>query len=561
MVLSLGLRSRKWPEEPARHARYTTPSRETGLLSPPSARGLIEKQTVNMGRNREAFRDVDLGSTGYQYLENMATGYWYSQALFAALELEVFTLIEAGATTTSELAQKAQCRENELLRLLQALEGLRLLIGADGIWMNGPAARRHLVIGSPGYLGEFFLYRQYMQQRWLSLTERVRGTKKATENLDYKERNLRYVRAMDHLARQKACEITGIIGRLEPPGPILDVGGGAGAFVRSLLAKENEGRTAVRGVLFDIPEVIAAAQTLYPDADSWRGITRISGDFRSHSFTHRYGAVILSNFLHAYAPAEANELLHKALGLVEDDGIVLIQDYFPDRRGAVAEKGALYDLCMMVNTFNGVCHTAKTICGWLQESGIERMTVLDLETDSSLILAGGPARHHSRTARWPDLAYTLGFDQAMLIGPDDVVTAPWVEMKCRFGCKNFDRNLQCPPYAGDYTTTRTLLNSYTSILLVQGQPPGTKFHDMLLELERQAFLSGAHKALAFGAGPCTLCEQCPGKGACRHPERARPAMEAAGIDVYATVHKQGWHLEPVREKDGFVKYFGLLLIQ
>ncbi|MHB1404198.1 MAG: methyltransferase family protein, partial [Desulfitobacteriaceae bacterium] len=31
---------------------------------------------------------------GPQYLEDLATGYWFSEALFTAVELEVFTILE-----------------------------------------------------------------------------------------------------------------------------------------------------------------------------------------------------------------------------------------------------------------------------------------------------------------------------------------------------------------------------------------------------------------------------------------------------------------------------------
>ena len=65
----------------------------------------------------------------------------------------------------------------------------------------------------------------------------------------------------------------------------------------------------------------------------------------------------------------------------------------------------------------------------------------------------------------------------------------------------------------------------------------------------------------FGAGPCPVCAECPEDGNCRHPEQARPAMEASGIDVYQTVKNAGLRLEPVTERDGYVKYFGLLLLE
>ncbi|HBG19727.1 MAG TPA: hypothetical protein DDY32_10780, partial [Desulfobulbaceae bacterium] len=56
------------------------------------------------------------------------------------------------------------------------------------------------------------------------------------ENLDYRERNFRYVRAMDVLARQKAREIVDRLPLAMLSGPVLDVGGGAGSLLRALQA-------------------------------------------------------------------------------------------------------------------------------------------------------------------------------------------------------------------------------------------------------------------------------------------------------------------------------------
>jgi hypothetical protein len=43
--------------------------------------------------------------------------------------------------------------------------------------------------------------------------------------------------------------------------------------------------------------------------------------------------------------------------------------------------------------------------------------------------------------------------------------------------------------------------------------------------------------------------------------KARPSMEACGIDVYETSRNAGFRIEPVREKSDYVKYFGLLLME
>ena len=65
-------------------------------------------------------------------------------------------------------------------------------------------------------------------------------------------------------------------------------------------------------------------------------------------------------------------------------------------------------------------------------------------------------------------------------------------------------------------------------------------------LERQAYQDGYHLAMGFGGGSCKdyLCKgmicQFLDSGRCRFPHRARPAMEAVGMDVVALINKVGW---------------------
>lgn len=513
------------------------------------------------------FAKGDPAACGLQFLENVATGYWYSQVLFTAIEIDLFSHLEKGITEIGTIATAIDCRSDELTRLLRALEKIKLVVRHEELWMNSIAASRYLVRDKKEYMGEFLLYRQYMQANWQGLTERVRGRKEVVPEPGYEERNFRYVRAMDSLVRQKAGEIAQLFAKVQLDGPVLDVGGGAGSLLRAIRDRyrgDPPGSRHFTGELFELAEVIAAAKKLYPHPDDWQDIGTVSGDFRLHEFNSRFAGVILSNFLHAYGPEEAGQLLIKALSLVDDGGFILIHDYFPDRSAVVEEKGALYDLCMMLNTYNGSCHEISKIRQWLQKSGSAgdmRVSIHDLPTDSALILIGGSAEWHSGEDVWLEAARELGFDKFTPISPARVVTAPWVSQKCRYGCKGFGTNLQCPPHTQSADETRKLLDCYSTALLVQGQPPGRDFHAQLLDLEKRTFLKGYHKALVYSAGPCNLCPSCPEDEVCRNPEQARPAMEACGIDVYETVRAAGWNLEVVQNPGDFVKYIGLLLVE
>ena len=153
----------------------------------------------------------------------------------------------------------------------------------------------------------------------------------------------------------------------------------------------------------------------------------------------------------------------------------------------------------------------------------------------------------------------IGAREAKIIDPKTVETAPWVRWKCQFGCGGYNSSLMCPPHAPTPEETRKVLDSYKKALLFEAGRLDTK--EIAVKMEREAFLSGYYKAFGLGAGPCRLCDSCSFDQGCRHPDEARAAMEACGIDVFATVRKHGFTIQVVKTYNNPQHYFGLVLIE
>lgn len=153
----------------------------------------------------------------------------------------------------------------------------------------------------------------------------------------------------------------------------------------------------------------------------------------------------------------------------------------------------------------------------------------------------------------------LGAKEAKVIQPLTVVTADWVRLKCQFGCDGYGSSLCCPPKSPTPEQTRRTLDGYQAAVLAHFGAEGHVTNSMAT-LEREVFLQGYHKALALGAGPCNLCRSCPEEG-CKHPDKARPSMEACGIDVFSTARNNGYPIQVVLDESSEQNYYGLLLIE
>ncbi len=169
-----------------------------------------------------------------------------------------------------------------------------------------------------------------------------------------------------------------------------------------------------------------------------------------------------------------------------------------------------------------------------------------------------PTKGSPRLTAFVKRARELGAIEAKVIAAETVVTAPWVRMKCQFGCSGWGSSLCCPPHTPTPDVTAGVIACYTRALLIHCAAR-TRPTKIVAALEREIFLSGFYKALAFGSGPCRLCRACDFEG-CIRPDDARPSMEACGIDVFATARANGFPIEVVRDETSDQNYYGLVLI-
>jgi predicted metal-binding protein len=158
-------------------------------------------------------------------------------------------------------------------------------------------------------------------------------------------------------------------------------------------------------------------------------------------------------------------------------------------------------------------------------------------------------------------AVELGAKKAKIIAASSVKTAPWVRYKCQFGCDGYGGCLTCPPNSPTPEQAQKIIDSYSKAILIH-TPSGWKadISGIVSKLEREAFLAGYYKAFGMGAGPCRLCRICDWKNGCRHADKARPAMEACGIDVFQTARNNGFTINTVNSFQCKASYFGLVLI-
>jgi len=162
--------------------------------------------------------------------------------------------------------------------------------------------------------------------------------------------------------------------------------------------------------------------------------------------------------------------------------------------------------------------------------------------------------------------------EARVIHPGSVITAHWVRLKCQFGCARYGKGYCCPPDTPTPDEMKKVLSSYQRAILFHAELPRIEgenrkrslgsFVEAVVNLEGEMFKNGYYKVMAILAGPCGLCEECAKTAGepCRFRQRARPSMEACGIDVYATARGNGFPIQPLKEKTETQNNYCLLLV-
>jgi predicted metal-binding protein len=137
-------------------------------------------------------------------------------------------------------------------------------------------------------------------------------------------------------------------------------------------------------------------------------------------------------------------------------------------------------------------------------------------------------------AKLEAFALEKGAVKAVRIPIDKVVVDERVYYKCLYGCPSVGSSKMCPPNTPLPRDFERALRKFEWGILVQTRP--RDITDMVVAVEREAFLLGHYLALGLKGGSCFLCSECTGDDEpCRYPDKARPSMEALGIDVFATL--------------------------
>nr|WP_320010717.1 class I SAM-dependent methyltransferase [uncultured Desulfobulbus sp.] len=296
-----------------------------------------------------------VGASFLQF-SDLLTSYRLGIVLMLVEKIGLVKMLGEQGATSEQLCEQLGWNGAYGQRFFDCLCRLGLLEIKAERYFPGSFSQRFLTPGACAYQGGTLSFEQQLLQSWMQLEPTLQAGNRiyATEDKTPEELNQafrRYLGAMDEAACQRAAEVIAALGHLPQKGTILDLGGGSGAYLAQFLT-QNPSWSAI---FCDLDQVVSAAlqgrlapfapritpcrcNLLAEDARELKAIKDQSCDL-----------VLLSNLIHCQGSKETAGIIRLAAQKTAGSGVLLLHDFFSD----CGWRDALYDLHMMLNTYNG----------------------------------------------------------------------------------------------------------------------------------------------------------------------------------------------------------------
>lgn len=288
-----------------------------------------------------------------QALLRMISATWIAQAIYAAATLGIADLLISGPQSPEGLAERTDTHPRALYRVLRALASVGVFTeGDDGRFGLTPLAEL-LRSDSPDSLRPFAIMMgsEWAWRSWGEIMYSVRTEKPAFEQIygsslfAYYAENPEAARIFSEgLTSRSRPENAAVVAAYDFSGArtVVDVAGGQGSLLAAILAANP----TARGVLFDLPHVIAMARRTFENAGLAERCELAGGDFFA-AVPAGGDIYMLKKVIHDWDDAQAPAILRTCRAAVPAHGrLLLIELVIPS--GNAPSFGKLLDLLMLV---------------------------------------------------------------------------------------------------------------------------------------------------------------------------------------------------------------------
>jgi len=301
-----------------------------------------------------------------------------TEALKAAIELEVFTAIGEGNTTAAQIAKRCQASERGMRILCDYLTIMEMLTKKGDEYRLTLDSATFLDKRSPAYLGGAteFLCSPMLTEGSKHIAEAVRkgGTAMEGEGTIGPDHPVwvKFARGMAPMMAMPAR----LIAKLVDPNQdrklkILDIAAGHGLY--GIAFASNNPQAEVTAL--DWAAVLEVAKENAQKAGVADRYSTIPGNAFDVEFGSGYDLVLLTNFLHHFDPPTNETLLRKVHDALADGGRAVTLEFVPNEDRVTPPDAAGFSMMMLTGTPSGDAYTFSELERMFANTGFSRSTL------------------------------------------------------------------------------------------------------------------------------------------------------------------------------------------
>jgi 2-polyprenyl-3-methyl-5-hydroxy-6-metoxy-1,4-benzoquinol methylase len=289
---------------------------------------------------------------------NTLNAHQQSEAMRAAIELDIFTAIAEGCTTAAAIANRCHAAERGVRILCDFLTIHGFLTKQDSTYGLAPDSAAFLNRNSPAYVAsaaEFLLTARVRRGHQL-LTEAVRrgGTALGQGTLEPENPDwVAFARAMMPLMSYPAEVMATELRKGGEAKKVLDIAAGHGIFGIAV-AKQNPSAHVYAADWQNVLQVAAENSRVAGIAERYH---LIPGDAFETEFGTGYDLVLITNFLHHFDIPTCTQFLRKVHAALAPGGRAAIVDLVPNADRISPPTAAAFSLMMLATTPTGDAFT------------------------------------------------------------------------------------------------------------------------------------------------------------------------------------------------------------
>lgn len=283
-----------------------------------------------------------------------------TEALKAAIELEVFTAIGEGNSTAAEIAKRCQTSEKGMRVLCDYLTIMEMLTKQDGRYALTLDSSVFLDKRSPAYLGGAteFLCSPMLTEGFKHVADAVRKGGTAMENDGTIGPDhpvwVKFAQAMAPMMALPAQLMTKlVVPAADRKLKILDIAAGHGLFGISFATHNPQAEITA----LDWKAVLEVAKENAQKAGVSDRYHTIEGNAFDVDFGSGYDLVLITNFLHHFDAPTCETLLRKVHAALADGGRAVTLEFVPNEDRVTPPDSAGFSMVMLASTPSGDAYT------------------------------------------------------------------------------------------------------------------------------------------------------------------------------------------------------------